>query len=52
MDDSRLKPDGRRATLHCLTGGAIGEVADLLIGAAVGSVNGPTVARRSSRRSG
>ena len=32
------------ATLHCLTGCAIGEVAGLLLGTALGWANGPTIA--------
>jgi len=34
----------RRATLHCLTGCAIGEVAGMVIGTAAGLSNGATVA--------
>src|SRR5512132_3593468 len=32
------------ATLHCLTGCAIGEVAGVVIGTALGLANGPTIA--------
>ena len=39
------------ATLHCLTGCAIGEVAGVAIGTALGLANGPTIALGSCSRS-
>jgi hypothetical protein len=41
MDVDRMAAD---ATLHCLTGCAIGEVAGVAIGTALGLANGPTIA--------
>ena len=45
----RIRPESLRrtavvATVHCLTGCAIGEVAGLVIGTALGWGNGPTIA--------
>ena len=37
-------PDARRATLHCLTGCAIGEVLGMVFGTSAGLANGSTVA--------
>ena len=41
MDVNRMAVS---ATLHCLTGCAIGEVAGVVIGTALGLANGPTIA--------
>src|SRR3954451_24223476 len=39
-----VNPMAFSATLHCLTGCAIGEVAGVVIGTALGLANGPTIA--------
>lgn len=44
MEDSALDQMARSATLHCLTGCAIGEVSGLIIGTAFGLANGLTIA--------
>jgi hypothetical protein len=42
-DDGNLTGMAVSATLHCLTGCAIGEIAGMVIGTAMGLANGPTV---------